>query len=195
MSRHTNQNRTGFLPSEICDPNDYQFLESVIEDSSQVLTRAIHLADQRVLRYAPARATSRIISASIFLLKAIGIGAGATRLKTSLDLLQRTITALRSSAVDEVDLGLQYASLLEMHLSQVKGSFVTSAVPPGTTQGDAMMSEDPTGVGSMNPEDWFSLPFEFNTVYNGLDDLQGFSSFEDGDLDFIWNLNTNSQGK
>lgn len=166
-----------------------------MEDSSQVLTMAIQLAERRILLYAPARTTSRIISASIFLLKAVSIGAGAARLNTSLDLLQRTITALRSSAVDEVDLGLQYASLLEMHLSQLKGSFVTSTVPPGTMQADVMLPENPPGTGVVNPEDWFSLPFEINNVGSGWEDMQGFSSFEDSDLDFIWNLNPTSQGK
>jgi hypothetical protein len=119
-----------FPPGEPYESHDYAFLDSVLDDSSRVLSSAVQLSRQQVLRSAPARTISRIISASIFLLKTLGIGAIATRLQASMELLQDAIAALRTSAVDELSLGLRYASLLEMHLSRLRSSFVTTAFLP-----------------------------------------------------------------
>jgi hypothetical protein len=56
----------------------------------------------------PTRVTLRIISGSIFLMKSLGIGIGATKMHASLDLLQKAISALGSNAVNELQLCHRY---------------------------------------------------------------------------------------
>ncbi|KAF3021117.1 hypothetical protein E8E14_013504 [Neopestalotiopsis sp. 37M] len=108
------------LAGEILDANDYHLVEEVVKCSSEVLRSAVHLGDHQVLQNVPTRVTLRIISGSIFLMKSLGIGIGATKLHASLDLLQKAISALGSNAVDELQLGHRYAALLEMHLSRLQ---------------------------------------------------------------------------
>lgn len=180
--------------------NDYHFIEEVVNCSSQILRITIKLGEHSILKYSPARVTQRIIVASIFLLKGLGIGVDGTRLQSSLELLQCAISALRSSAVDEMHLGLRYAALLDMHITRLHNRFVSSAVPPSLVlQGGLPSAVE--GISSttiqdgfdMNPEDWLSLPFDATTMLGGMNDVQGFSSLYDGDLDFLWNLDFDPQ--
>lgn len=73
----------------------------------------------------------RITTASVFLLKALAVGVSASRLRRSLDTLTRAISALRSSAPDDLHLCGRYATLLETSLNRLQDSFVPSSRPPG----------------------------------------------------------------
>ncbi|VUC27066.1 unnamed protein product [Clonostachys rosea] len=196
-SQTGNEISARFATETTYDVNNYQFVGEVVSCSSHVLTLATQLADQGILRHAPARVIVRIIAASIFLLKGLGIGVSATNLQESLELLQRTISALRSSSVDEMHLGVRYAALLEMHLTRLQNSFVMSVCPPGlegalgSGAGASHMDEVISGARQdfdVNPEDWFSLPFEGAFTSTDMNDIQGFSNLDDNDLDFLWNL-------
>lgn len=83
-----------------------------------------------MLKYAPVGMFLRITTASVFLLKALAVGVSATRLRRSLDTLTRAISALRSSAPDDLHLCGRYATLLETSLNRLHDSFVPSSRPP-----------------------------------------------------------------
>ena len=111
--------------------------------------------------------------------------------------------------LDDMHLASRYATLLEMHVARLRDSFVVSSRPPripsratsaernGTTGMDflnnhagqsalAGLAGDVTGM--MPDDDWLALPFDPAMAPFGLDNQQNFQSFDDGTLDFIWNL-------
>lgn len=166
--------------------------------------------------FSPVRIFLRITTASVFLLKGLSLGVGATKLRTSLDVLTRSIAALRSSALDDVHLGSRYATLLEIHVNGLTNNFISSGKPPAfatrppspepgilarddatggfqNAEASALMDHD-TGnldhvdVGQM--EDWLTLPFDPSLVPYVPGDTQTFSWLGDGTMDFIWNLPT-----
>lgn len=197
IERSSSQVRSGsafrYTLGSACGADDYQFVEEVVSCSGEILEAAVRLAEQHILQHAPARTTQRIIVASIFLLKGLGVGVDGARLQSSLELLRRAIAALRSSAADEMQLGLRYASLLDMHLVRLNDSFVSSSLPPGAGTSDPAAGPVPAAQAGfeMSSEDWLSLPLPLDAAFAPVrpSDVQGFSSFYDGDLDFLWNLN------
>jgi hypothetical protein len=117
----------------------YGFVEDVIDGCCHILERIIHnrvpsetaataKTTTSTLRFAPFRMFSRMISASIFLLKALALGASKVKLIESLHVLDRAILALRSSNLDEVHLAEQYAELLMIQVSALRTSFESSAL-------------------------------------------------------------------
>jgi hypothetical protein len=48
------------------------------------------------------------------------------------------------------------------------------------------LAENVTGL--MPDDDWLALPFDPAMAPFGLDNQQSFQGFDDGTLDFIWNL-------
>jgi hypothetical protein len=112
--------------------------------------------------------------------------------------------------LDDMHLASRYATLLELHVARLRDSFVVSSRPPripsratsaernGTTgtmdflnnhagqSALAGLAGDVTGM--MPDDDWLALPFDPAMAPFGLDNQQNFQSFDDGTLDFIWNL-------
>jgi len=191
------------------DSTDYGFIQEVVDGSLKILQTAITLAENNVLLYSPVRTFLSITTASIFLLKGLSLGVGATKLRTSLDTVTGVISALRSSALDDIHLGSRYAILLELHVARLKESFVPSRRPPNfATRPPSMehrqasdMDEENAlpsagGMASMmeldgqtdQVEDWLTLPFDPSLVPFVPGDTHGFSWLGDGTLDFIWNL-------
>lgn len=104
--------------------SDYNLISEVIDASVQTLKKSISLSQLGQLIHAPMRTYVRIVSASIFLLKAISLGARNTDIQTSLDVLDEFIQALQISTTDEVHLGSRYATLLERHVRRFRRNFV-----------------------------------------------------------------------
>lgn len=94
-------------------PQDQKFIRDVVTDSGTVLEVATAMHSKGRLRYAPLRIIVCITSSSIFLLKAISLGARNSDLQVSLGTLDRCIAALRSSGTDDMDFSLRYAALIE----------------------------------------------------------------------------------
>lgn len=109
---------------------DYSFIQAVVDGCLETLRTASSLAERNILRYAPVGMFLRITTASVFLLKALAVGVSATRLRRSLETLTRAISALRSSAPDDLHLCGRYATLLETSLNRLQDSFIPSARPP-----------------------------------------------------------------
>lgn len=123
------------------DPIDHEFIQEVIDGSCQILKKVIELAQADKLRFSPVRIFLRVTSSSIFLLKALSLGVRHTKLQESLDVLEKSIQALRSNILDDVHLASRYAILLEVHLSRLRRNLVASS-------SSAAMNKIGTGAGA-----------------------------------------------
>ncbi|KAK4550037.1 hypothetical protein LTR36_003004 [Oleoguttula mirabilis] len=99
---------------------DFRFINDVRESSGEILTAARKLNDDGFLRYCPVRLFLRIVAASIFLLKAISLGAREADANASLDQLDRCIEALTCNRADDIHLSGRYAELIARHVRRFK---------------------------------------------------------------------------
>ena len=123
-----------------------------------------------------------------------------------------TLNLTTSGTLDDMHLASRYATLLDLHVARLRESFVVSSRPPrlpsratsadlkinNTTGMDFLnshnagqsslssLAENVTGL--MPEDDWLALPFDPAMAPFGLDNSQSFQGFDDGTLDFIWNL-------
>ncbi|KAE8328650.1 hypothetical protein BDV39DRAFT_173789 [Aspergillus sergii] len=198
------------------DPIDYEYIQEVIDGCCQILQKVIQLAENGVLRFCPVRIFLRITSSSIFLMKALSLGTRQSTLRESLDVLERSIQALRSNALDDIHLSTRYAALLDMHVARLRRNLLASSktvksnqgtasrpsmgVPSSTDHGnntpmmDISMSQSISDMGyipSLNDiaaDDWLSLPFDPSMAPFGISSAGQFPAYEGGALNFIWNL-------
>ena len=86
--------------------NEYDFIEEVIDGSDAILSLVISLSESQhplqqanqqklLLQYLPIRIFLRIISSSVFLLKALSLGVRMAKLHESLRLLDQAILVLQ----------------------------------------------------------------------------------------------------
>jgi hypothetical protein len=144
------------------------------------LTIIVDLHTSQSLRYAPVRVFMRTVAASVLLLKTLAIGVRTRQLKSALDLLDRVVQSLESSAVDDVHLARHYATLLNSCLQRARSSFATvsmrattpgwatptqstnphgnQAVPAATTT-ELPEQNDTAAAFGLEGDDWWALPF------------------------------------
>ncbi|KAL6702733.1 hypothetical protein ACN47E_001015 [Coniothyrium glycines] len=196
------------------EPRDYDFIQEVVDGSCQILQKVCQLSETGALRYSPVRIFLRITTSSIYLIKGLSLGSRNQKLQSSLDILEGAIRALRASTLDDMHLASRYATLLDMHVARLRESFVVSSRPPRLPSratsadlktgaatlgmdflnnhhaGQSSLSSLAGDVTSMMPDDdWLALPFDPAMAPFGLDSSgQDFQGFENGSLDFIWNL-------
>ncbi|PYH45101.1 putative C6 transcription factor [Aspergillus saccharolyticus JOP 1030-1] len=198
------------------EPIDYNYIQEVIDGCCQILQKVIQLGDAGALRFSPVRMFLRIISSSIFLMKALSLGTRPAKLRESLNILERCVHALRSNALDDIHLSTRYAELLEMHVSRLRRNLLASSklVKPshGTTTRGAMGPQQNIEAEDPNPmvdvavsqsladvslfpqlndiagDDWLSLPFDPSMAPFGLNNCGQFPAYGGGALNFIWNL-------
>lgn len=200
------------IVSMTIEPRDYEFIQEVVDGSREILQKTTQLAESGALRYSPVRIFLRITTSSIYLIKSLSLGVRNTKLQSSLDILDRAIHSMRGSTLDDMHLASRYATLLELHVSRLRESFVVSSRPPrlpareitlekGATSGMdflhnhnaggsgiAALAQDVSGL--MPDDDWLALPFDPSMAPFGLDNQQTFQGFDDGtlNLDFLWNM-------
>ncbi|CZR58202.1 related to C6 transcription factor [Phialocephala subalpina] len=128
---------------------DYAFIQQVVDGSRNILKTVIALNEEGHLRYCPVRIFSRVISASILLLKATGLGTRIEEAQLSLELLDRLIRALRYDPVDELHLANRYASLLETYVKAFRRRFLrisrsrdSSSRDPTLNRNNMSLSQD-----------------------------------------------------
>lgn len=109
------------------NPIDYEYIQEVINGCCQILQKVNQLAETGALRFSPVRIFLRITSSSIFLMKALSLGTRQSKLGESLDILELSIQALRSNALDDIHLGSRYATLLDMHVSRLRQKLLASS--------------------------------------------------------------------
>lgn len=79
------------------------------------------------LKHAPVRTYFRIISASIVLLKSFSLGATESDVSDSLQLMDKTVDALRNCIVDDVHVACRFADLLDTLTQNLKPRLVRIA--------------------------------------------------------------------
>lgn len=184
-------------------PTDYEFIQEVLDGSCQILQSVNKLADAGSLRFCPVRVFIRIIGASIFLLKALSLGAHTSNIQASLVTLERSIQALHSSSLDDMHLASRYATLLDVHVARFRQCLIPSTVPRGIPppelnnfnwddNGDLLQMSGAFSTDLQNAtEDWLSLPFDASLAPFGLlEDAFDVTEVEDRAWDFLWNLPT-----
>lgn len=196
------------------DSIDYEYIQEVIDGCCRILNNVVQMAETGALRFSPVRVFLRITSSSIFLLKALSLGTRQAELRESLDVLEKTIQALESNALDDIHLSSRYATLLDMHVSRLRHNLLASSKGVknghGTTtrssagpqlssfdsgpMADTPIPQDMSNVGyipslnDMAADDWLSLPFDPSMAPFGISSGGQFPAYEGGALDFIWNL-------
>ncbi|KAL8656152.1 MAG: hypothetical protein Q9210_000437 [Variospora velana] len=101
------------------------YIREVVEAARSVLRLVVDgLLPGDYLKHAPVRTHFRILSGAMFLLKTFALGATEDEVSISLQLLDRTVKALRTSVVDDVHLSLRIADLLEGITSSIRHKFV-----------------------------------------------------------------------
>ena len=106
---------------------DFEFIQEVVSACSQILEKVSALAESGTLRFSPVRFFLRVTSSSVFLLKALSLGAHNAKLQASLDILDRSIQALKACTLDDMHLAPRYATLLEVHVASLRRHFMVSA--------------------------------------------------------------------
>ncbi|KAL4795886.1 hypothetical protein BDV19DRAFT_378603 [Aspergillus venezuelensis] len=189
--------------------NEYDFIEEVIEGTCAILARIVSLSNPRCL---PMMLLSRVISSSIFLLKALALGVRKTKLQESLHLLDEAVAALLSNPLDDIHLVSRYATLLKTHVSRLRQTFASSSraeiAESGSEQDEArgMGVNEPEQLSltdvAWNPDvmdwsgqrdlgDWLSLPLDpLMAPFGSWDGPEADLGLDLDclDLDFIWNL-------
>jgi len=115
---------------------DLRSINIVRESSGEILGIATKLSDDGILAFCPVRVFLRIVAASIFLLKALSLGARGADATASLRLLEKCIEALISSRADSLHLSRRYADLIARHVHCFKRNLRSSSrgeVPNETT--------------------------------------------------------------
>ena len=178
---------------------DYGFIQQVTDSSCRILQGLCKLADSGILCYSPVRILLRAITASIFLLKALSMGAPSARLGECLKILQEGIAALRRSTWEDMHLASRYAALLDLYVAHLRNSFVPGTPPDGVSISnlDASIASDSNHMGSFAPSnnfawsEWMSVPLDVSMApfgVTGTDDAAGLPSLDDCDWDFLWGL-------
>ncbi|KAH6976036.1 hypothetical protein BKA56DRAFT_552471 [Ilyonectria sp. MPI-CAGE-AT-0026] len=182
---------------------DYSFIKEVIDGSCQTLESVNRLFDAGTLRYSPVRIFLRIITASIFLLKALSLGTRTADLESSLAILERSIEALRASSLDEMHLAARYGELLALHLAKFRQGMVPASVPRGIPTVDTngrwefgigghsqQLGEGLGEISSLDTvDDWLALPFDASIAPFGFSgDVTDLPDLDDRSWDLLWNL-------
>lgn len=187
-------------------PTDFAHVQEVIDSTLSTLKTAVKLYDEERLHFCSIRTFLHITTASIFLLKGLGLGVSPARLRGALEILKQVIVALKNSNPDDLHLGGRYSILLEMHMARFQKHFVPSTRPYNITPPDLDPPQLPDFSSSVEasqfdlvdfqnmPEmdmldaNWLSLPLDSSLMSFGMDNFQGLQCLGDDTLDFIWNL-------
>lgn len=172
---------------------EYGFIEEVIDGCCQTLDKVTLLGGS--LHFSPMRILFRTISASIFLMKALALGVRNSKLQEALQILDRAIVTLQDSNQDDVHLKSRYAALLQVQVSRLRESLVSSysgigSDLPSPNSYANMSAMDPGDFSDVTMNDWLSLPLDPSMAPFGSSEGD-FGVRLDGvdlDLDFLWQL-------
>ncbi|KAL2188497.1 hypothetical protein L209DRAFT_751463 [Thermothelomyces heterothallicus CBS 203.75] len=110
---------------------DQEYVREVVNGSRNLLRTVVEgLLPGDYLKHAPVRTYFRIISGAMFLLKTFALGAPKADVELSIQLMDRTVDALRNCVVDDVHLGIRFADMLETLTSRLRNRFIYAPPPP-----------------------------------------------------------------
>jgi hypothetical protein len=115
---------------------DQEYVREVVNGSRNLLRTVVEgLLPGDYLKHAPVRTYFRIISGAMFLLKTFALGAPKSDVELSIQLMDRTVDALRNCVVDDVHLGIRFSDMLETLTSRLRNRFIYAPPPPVSTDG------------------------------------------------------------
>ena len=164
------------------DTIDYEYIQEVIDGCCQILEKVIQLAETGALRFSPVRIFLRITSSSIFLMKALSLGARQAKLRETLDILEKAIQGLKSNALDDIHLSSRYAILLDMHVSRLRRNLLVSS-SKGTKH-----SRENTRTSPAGPSSWYDNNTTENRDMGAVDSTPMSQTMSD--FTFIPSLNS-----
>lgn len=191
-------------------PQDQCYSDHVIMHSCALLEKVVMLSETGRLRYAPVRIYIRVTTATIFLLKALAIGARNEQVISALAMLDRIIGALELSVVDDMHLANDYAALMRTYVDKLQkalktdysgtrfiwahngGSKADSRLAQGVDCDDGNNSMGSSEAENAHPRlednDWFSLPFDptMAPLFPCGDPESSLSLMQDVNMDFLW---------
>ena len=187
-------------------PTDFAHVQEVIDSTLTTLKTAVDLYNKNVLIFCSMRTFLHVTTASIFLLKGLGLGVSPGKLRDSLGVLKQVVVALNNSNPDDLHVGGRYTTLLEMHMAKLQEHFVPSFRPHNITPPNSDPSQIPnfaelnadsqfdfsdcmdTTEGGTADGNWLSLPLDPTLLSFGMENFQGLQCLGDDSLDFLWNL-------
>lgn len=133
---------------------DQESVKEVVEGSRNLLRTVVEgLLPNGYLKHAPVRTYFRIVSGAMFLLKTFALGAPKSDVQISIDLLDRSVYALRNCVVDDIHLGTRFGDLLESLSSRLRDRFKFAQAVPTPVEGksphrngDAAKPAGPNGL-------------------------------------------------
>ncbi|KAL1882762.1 hypothetical protein VTK73DRAFT_887 [Phialemonium thermophilum] len=126
---------------------DQEYVREVVNGSRNLLRTVVEgLLPDDYLKHAPVRTYFRIISGAMFLLKTFALGAPRSDVEISIQLMDRTVDALRNCVVDDVHLGIRFADLLESLTSRLRNRFIHAPAAVSATDGRSPTNPVETGV-------------------------------------------------
>jgi hypothetical protein len=99
---------------------DFSSVDEVRICSCKILALAIEFAEQGLLEHCPVRVYLRVVCASVFLLKALSLGAHEADTKSALATLEETVRALQARRADDIHLSGRYSVLMARHVERFK---------------------------------------------------------------------------
>ncbi|KAI1344328.1 hypothetical protein F5Y15DRAFT_109596 [Xylariaceae sp. FL0016] len=121
------QNQLGALPLGYLGgfwAADQEYVKEVVSGCRNLLRTVVDgLLQGGYLKHAPVRTYFRIISGAMFLLKTFALGAPKSDVEMAIDLLDRTVSALRTCVVDDIHLGTRFGDLLESLTTRLRDRF------------------------------------------------------------------------
>jgi hypothetical protein len=109
--------------------SELKYVQEVINASSSILSKAIALRSSGVLRFCPARVFFRIVSACVFLLKALYLSALRPDFSQSLNLLDQCMDALASLPAEDDSPWPKYAELTQRYAHKLRQRLEAPHVP------------------------------------------------------------------
>lgn len=203
-------NNTEDVLSAFITPRDARFLQDVISSSKSVLHLATMTDFKAHLPYAPARIKVSVISASVFLLKALSVGSTNTDVHSALQTLDQCTATLKSSPPDDMDFALRYGALIERHTAQFRAHLTSIRTPAnGEPSSRASLANLGQGADAFMPalgqpsgadfagmdlgaggdgDMWVALPFDSGIApfSSGCDQLS--LGLDVDSLNFLWSL-------
>ncbi|EMC97806.1 hypothetical protein BAUCODRAFT_31811 [Baudoinia panamericana UAMH 10762] len=161
-----------------------------VGDAARNLLKVVvdDLYPQEYLRHAPVRTYFRVISTAMMLLKSFSLGASESDIVESLQLLDRTVTALKTCIVDDVHVASRFAELLQTLSDNLKPRLVRISAD-GRAPRSGRISQRDTPAPTLGPSELgmrSRAPFASTTSAQA---VAGAMQTQQQRQQQLWNLN------
>jgi hypothetical protein len=128
-----------------------------------------------VVRFAPFRLFLRVVTASVFLLKALAAGTRLGDLQPTVDVLKQTVRDLEKSAIDDIHWAHNFAILLDSHIKRLEQKFFQASRPLTTDHSvaEAQPEAQTQSASASHTLPLSSIHYERGTPNSADDPLQG----------------------